>query len=492
MLDTNTLCSDKDDSVPDRANSTASNPSEIQFLEDYYFDEDLESIEDLGGVWRRHEVVTQWDEWCNLKYPGTKENYWKEIASAAGEDVDIRLLIKGHPVPGYAIMLFLEACYAVDKVLCGMDMEAFAKVKEWHVPQEMKAYKYLLSDEMKKWWAARLAELESEIKSPFSSRVSLSWRIADLSRCVATLEVVMDLKQGIGTNIWTAMGETNGSIPPGGLHEAIYGRVSNLTTSVEILRKSLERIEQRDSESNPFAGHKSVELGGLRKRIPRAISPPINEHGIEADQTSTVNEGSATPTSGVTSPTRIDSPPGAKLPTTGLYYLQSIFRLAMSHFQISMKQYKDNGLLAWFVHKETAIFVSISFVIMSSFFMAWSFFLAKQQPKTSYEQSLISDPIFLGNLSQSILSNLSIYLIIATTIHNPPEGVRYRSWFWVWLFVSSLSSVLGLCLYSSMPLASIVFLWTAAFAQVAIPVLLVLKTGSSEAGSKDDVERYGD
>ena len=149
MSDTSTLSSDEDGSVPDRANSTASNPSEIQFLEDYYFDEDLESIEDLGGAWRRHEVVTQWDEWCNLKYPGTKENHWKEIASAAGEDVDIRLLIKGHPVPGHAIMLFLEACYAVDKVLCGMDVETFAKVKEWHVPQEMKAYKYLLSDEMK-------------------------------------------------------------------------------------------------------------------------------------------------------------------------------------------------------------------------------------------------------------------------------------------------------------------------------------------------------
>jgi hypothetical protein len=43
-----------------------------------------------------------------------------------------------------------------------------------------------------------------------------------------------------------------------------------------------------------------------------------------------------------------------------------------------------------------------------------------------------------------------------------------------------------------MPLASIVFLWTAAFTQVAIPVLLVMKTGSSEAGSKDDIERHAD
>jgi len=262
MPDTNTLPSNEDDSVPDRANSIGSKPPEIYGIE-FWYEDDLESIEDVGGAWRRPEVVTQWDEWCHLKYLGTKESHWGNIASAAGEDVDIRLLIKGYPIAGYAIMLFLEACYAVDKALCGTDMEAFAKVKEWHVPQEMKAYKYLLSEEMRQWWAAELGELESEIKSPFSSRVSLSWRIADLSRCVAKLEAVMDCKEGIGTNIWTTM-EEYGSVPPVGLHEAIYGRVSNLRTSVEILRKVLERSEQGDSKSDtlPFAGHRSVELGG--------------------------------------------------------------------------------------------------------------------------------------------------------------------------------------------------------------------------------------
>ncbi len=91
-----------------------------------------------------------------------------------------------------------------------------------------------------------------------------------------------------------------------------------------------------------------------------------------------------------------------------------------------------------------------------------------------------------------MLSNLSIYLIIAATVHNPSEGLRYRSWFWLCLFASSLSSVLGLSLNSAMPLASRVLLWAAAFTQVVIPVLRVIGTGSSEAGSKEDVERHGD
>lgn len=159
---------------------------------------------------------------------------------------------------------------------------------------------------------------------------------------------------------------------------------------------------------------------------------------------------------------------------------------------MSIKRYKDNGLLAWFVHKETACVVSICCIVMSSVFMAWSVSLTKQQSKTSYEHSPVSDPNFLGNLSQPILSNLSIYLIIATTVHNPLEGLHYQSWFWLWLFISSLSSVLGLSLYSAMPLASIIFLWAAAFAQVVIPVLLIIKTGTSETENGDDVERHGD
>lgn len=51
------------------------------------------------------------------------------MASAAGEDVDMRLLVRRHPHTGHVILLFLEACYAVDKALCGTDMEALAMVK---------------------------------------------------------------------------------------------------------------------------------------------------------------------------------------------------------------------------------------------------------------------------------------------------------------------------------------------------------------------------
>jgi hypothetical protein len=172
----------------------------------------------------------------------------------------------------------------------------------------------------------------------------------------------------------------------------------------------------------------------------------------------------------------------ATLPTLGHQYLQSIFVIAMSRFKLSIKRYNVNDLFEWLIHKETASVITLCFVVTSVFFMAWSVILAKSRSTTSN---------FLGNLSQFILSNLSIYLMIATTVHKRLEGLHYRSWFWVCLCVSSLSSVLGLSLYSAIPMASIVFLWAAAFAQVVIPVLLVIKTETPESGNGDDVERHG-
>lgn len=69
-------------------------------------------------------------------------------------------------------------------------------------------------------------------------------------------------------------------------------------------------------------------------------------------------------------------------------------------------------------------------------------------------------------------------------------GLRYQSWLWFLLAISFISSVLGLCLYSAVPPASVMFLWVAAFAQVVIPVLLITMAGKLGAVNEDDVERH--
>jgi hypothetical protein len=231
------------------------------------YDEDLVEGVHADAVRERHNLVVASYEWCDRKYPGTGSrdwDAWADMASAAAKDVDIRLLIRGHSRAGYAILLFLEACYAVDKALCARDSEALAKVKMWHMPQEMRAYSYLLSNEMIQWWETELAELENEIKSPLSNRISLSWRIMDLNKCLAKLEAAMEIGDGIEGNIWTTMGEINQTVPPAGVGEAIYGRADRLRSSIKILRKTLKRSEKGDfaSDTNPLASHTSVESGG--------------------------------------------------------------------------------------------------------------------------------------------------------------------------------------------------------------------------------------
>lgn len=153
--------------------------------------------------------------------------------------------------------------------------------------------------------------------------------------------------------------------------------------------------------------------------------------------------------------------------------------------------------MKWFGSGETACTITICAVVTSAGFLVKSVLLANAQSassssSSSEQSSSAPDPNFFGNVSQSILSILSIYLLIATTIQTQSVCLYYRSWFWLWLCASVLFSVLGLSLYYPIPMASTILLWAAAFAQVVIPLLLVIKTGAVEAKNWDDVERHRD
>lgn len=227
----------------------------------YSYDEEFMEGMDVGDVLKRHDLVSKWYKWCDRQYPDASLQDWAGKVDEAGEHVDIRVLIRGQPIAGYAILRFLEACYAVDKALCGTDAEAFAEVRLWHMPEEMSAYKYLLSGDMIQWWVKELAELENEIESPSSNLISLSWKIMDLGRCITRLEVVVESSSGIGTNI-----EENGSVPPAGTYGAIFDREQGLKDSLGILRKALERRKQRDATADvqppATSSHGYVESSG--------------------------------------------------------------------------------------------------------------------------------------------------------------------------------------------------------------------------------------
>jgi hypothetical protein len=164
----------------------------------------------------------------------------------------------------------------------------------------------------------------------------------------------------------------------------------------------------------------------------------------------------------------------------------------MSHSETFRVRYKASELLAWFSHGETAYVVTLCSVVISVFFLAWSAMLTNSQSGKSCENTPSPDPNLIGNISQSILSILSSYLVVATTVHSGSVGLRYKFWFWLWLCASLLFSVLGLSLYTTHPLASAVLLWAAAFAQIVVPLLLVIKSGAIERSKGDDVESHAE
>jgi hypothetical protein len=236
----------------------------LGYIADIYSEREDDGTEQ-SSVWGRYDQISEWREWYIGKYPHTNP---KNLVEKHGKNVDIRVLFIAYQIPAYSILLFLEACYEVDKAICGLDTIALASIKRWHLPQDMATYQYLLSDEMVLWWKSELCELNNEIHSRASNRVSVSLRVRGISNALAKLDRVIDGGGGIdytiGTRIWTYAGE-GGFELPSGLSDGIYGRQELLEDSLKILREGLDRGEPREDNVmtvvRPSSG--GVETEGL-------------------------------------------------------------------------------------------------------------------------------------------------------------------------------------------------------------------------------------
>lgn len=236
--------------------------STIKEIQVYYNEDKLDYTPgtDADDAKERHDTVTKWCRWCDSEYPGAE--WWADQAACGDEGLDIRLLTAGYPIAGYAILLFLEACYAVDKALCDTNTEALAELKEeWHMPQEMGAYKYLLSKERKLWWEKELRKMGDEANDLNTNRVSLALRIMTLRNCLARLKGVLQYGKGIWENIWVTMNEFQQ--PPHDLEAAIFDRVEILEASLEALDPTTDSKQGNvATDLLPSPSHRSEELGG--------------------------------------------------------------------------------------------------------------------------------------------------------------------------------------------------------------------------------------
>jgi hypothetical protein len=171
----------------------------LDWIAQVYLEREDDNMEKTN-FYARYNQFKEWRNWYIGKYSHTPP---ESLVRKDGKDVDIRVLFMAYPTLTYSILLCLEACFEMDKAVCGLDTIAFASVKQWHMPEDMTAYNYLLSDELVLWWQRELCELNKEIDSKISNAVSVSLRVRGLRNALAKLARVIDCGEGIDHTIGT-------------------------------------------------------------------------------------------------------------------------------------------------------------------------------------------------------------------------------------------------------------------------------------------------
>jgi hypothetical protein len=123
--------------------------------------------------------------------------------------------------------------------------------------------------------------------------------------------------------------------------------------------------------------------------------------------------------------------------------------------------------------------------------MVLSYPLPNSPVSPSCQDNLRSGSNFYANVSQGLLSILTVYLTILPTLRSKTLGLRYRIWFWACLSTSAVSSILSLGFYPVFPLVSGVLGWISSFTQVMLTLLLALSIQrASKEGGIDGIELH--
>jgi hypothetical protein len=261
---------------------------------------------------RREDQFTEWREWYIENFPNTNPEL---KVKQAGDDVDFRALMMAFPAPTYALLCFLESCMEVDKAICGLDEDALASVKQWYPPQEMRAYKYIMSDKLLSWWKKELCELNDEINSSLTNLISVEIRVRDIVRETTRPTCIVEPNSNqsffIEERFCGQLDERDVDYPTG-LMDCIYARKNLLEYSTEILSASLERRKRREEDAvlAPTVpphnqkgegvsiiilllrpGQPLIVLTGIRKRVPPALPAEVVERQTGNADTHSVVQG---------------------------------------------------------------------------------------------------------------------------------------------------------------------------------------------------------
>jgi hypothetical protein len=238
----------------------------LRTLQEYFYVGQVEELPDdppESPYERKHEFE-EWREWYVANYPHTEP---ESVMEKDGKNVDLRVVFMAFPIAAYSILLLLEACYEVDKAICGTDSVAQGSIRQWQLPHEYGAYTYLLSEEMVFWWKRELIELSDEIQNGKTNRVSVVIRVQDIASGKRKLERVVNSGWGFCDSIWESISTTileGGIDMPAGVGDAIDSRVDLLVKSVDILQNELEQTKSRTNNEVRLvsASAENIEASG--------------------------------------------------------------------------------------------------------------------------------------------------------------------------------------------------------------------------------------
>ncbi len=101
------------------------------------------------------------------------------------DELDLEIFFLAAPVPGFALWELMQACYEVDRAICGLTEAERAEILLW---QDIKPLKYLQSERLKGSWKSELETLNDRFYSRSVTQASFEERLNSILAAVERLE----------------------------------------------------------------------------------------------------------------------------------------------------------------------------------------------------------------------------------------------------------------------------------------------------------------
>lgn len=130
--------------------------------------------------------VTCWCKWFADNHPGATPI---DLVNLEKWDVDFRIFFLALPVPGAHLLRFADACYEVDKAICGTSAASLRVLEEL---QRMDPFKYILSEDLIARWKEYLSQLLNDIEHDIGNRLSNMFRVDGIANAFYQINGAVD------------------------------------------------------------------------------------------------------------------------------------------------------------------------------------------------------------------------------------------------------------------------------------------------------------